>query len=362
MIKLFVAGCTLVLLLQLSCKDNAVGPVFKDPRTYTWTIDTLSYPGSFQTNMQDVWGSSATDVYVVGHNDQNRGLMWHFDGNKWSDIKLSTVQGGNIQGPIDLSAVYGFGVDNILAVGDKDYDNPNPPPNFLDSSLIIHFDGRQWNEQRIQGGRLLRAIWGNSPSSLWIGGWTNTVFHYDGSAWKRDSLPVTVQSDGFFQVEAFEGNASGEVYAIGNTHQNSTSTTIHYFFVRQRDRWLVVDSFFVAPSRIEWKWGQQDLWVSPSGILYSCGRGVHRWNGSNWEMLFDHPNLLTRVIGTGEENVFVVGHLGTVLHYDGRNWYQYEQLANPDLILWGVWTDGKEVMVVGYTATFPQKTIILHGK
>jgi hypothetical protein len=354
-------GAVTVLLLQLSCKNNPVEPL-KDPRTYTWTIDTLAYPGSFQTSMRDIWASSPTNVYVVGHNDQNRGLMWHYDGTNWTDVKLSTTQGGNIQGPIDLSAIYGFGADNIFAVGKRIYDNPTPPPNFLDSSLIIHFDGRQWKEQRVQRGRVLKTIWGSSPSNLWTGGWTKYLYRYDGTIWKRDSLPITVQTDGFFQVDAFEGNASGEVFAIGNTHYNSLAKTIFYFFWRQKETWMLVDSFVVQPGLFQRKWGYADLWTSPSGKLYSCGGGVHEWNGASWARLFDHPNFLSRITGTSDDNIFVVGHLGTVLHFNGQDWYQYEQFADPNNVLSSVWTDGKEVIIVGETASFPQKTIIFRGK
>ncbi|MBI3788983.1 MAG: hypothetical protein HY276_12105 [Ignavibacteriales bacterium] len=76
----------------------------------------------------------------------------------------------------------------------------------------------------------------------------------------------------------------------------------------------------------------------------------------------DHPSFLPRIAGTSDENIFVVGHRGTVLHYNGRDWYQFNQFATPDMVLWGVWTDGKEVFVVGFTASVPQKTLILHGK
>jgi len=344
-----------IWLTHTGC-EKSVEPPIKDPRTYTWTIDTLAYPGSFQTAMRDIWGSSPNNVYVVGHNDQGGlGKMFRFNGQEWKPVDLPF-------GAFGLSAIYGFGANNIYAVGQRIYSNPNRPPNFLDSSLIIHFDGRQWREQRVQNGRYLRTIWGSSPSELWAGGRTTTVFQYDGTTWKRDSLPVIVQTDGFFIVEAFESTASGEAFAIGNTHHNSTATTIHYFFTRRQNRWVVVDSFFVAPGRIEWNWGRSDLWVSPSGTLYSCGRGVHRWNGSQWEMLFDHPNLLTRMIGTSDNNIFVVGHLGTVLHYNGRDWYQFQQFATVNNVLWGVWADEREVFVVGFTAEYPQKTIILRGK
>jgi hypothetical protein len=312
--------------------------------------------------MQDIWGSSATDVYVVGHNDQNRGLMWHFDWKSWTDVRLSTTQGGNIQGPIDLTAVYGFLSDNVWAVGQRLYDNPTPPPNFLDSSFIMHFDGRQWLERKIQGGRLLNSVWGRSSSEFWTGGWTNKLYHYAGSVWQLDSLAVTAQADGFFQINAFEGNLSGEVFAIGNTHYNSLAKTVFYFFRKQTTAWALIDSFVVQPGQIENKWGYVNLWSSPSGTLYSCGRGIHRWNGSTWTQLFDNPNILYRITGTSDDNIFVVGRLGTVLHFNGHDWYQYQQFANPDAVLGGVWTDGNEAFIVGYTASFPQKTIILHGK
>ncbi|HED36957.1 MAG TPA: hypothetical protein ENI76_01720, partial [Ignavibacteria bacterium] len=59
----------------------------KDPRTYTWTADTLYLVGNAQTLMRRIWGSSPKDVYAVGWADRN-GPMWHYDGNKWTFVKL----------------------------------------------------------------------------------------------------------------------------------------------------------------------------------------------------------------------------------------------------------------------------------
>jgi len=353
----------LLVLLSLTCDKSPTGPEpVKDPRTYTWTIDTLAYPGSFQTAMRDIWGSSPNDVYVVGHNDQNRGLMWHFDGSKWSPVRLSVTEGGSISGAIDLGAVFGFAVNDVWIVGERLYDNAVPPPNFLDSSLIIHYDGVQWREEKTEDGRYLQAIWGTSPRDLWTAGWTNRIHHYYNTTWVTDSFPVVIPTDAFFQAIALVGTSSGEIFAIGSTGESSSVKTTHYFFRRRSGNWSAVDSFVIQAGRIENKWGYADLWASSSGTLYSCGVGVHRWNGANWTMLFDHPNFLSRLTGTSDRNIFVVGHFGTVLHYDGQDWYQFRQFQDPNLVLWGVWTNGKEVMIVGHTASYPQVTTILHGK
>ena len=163
-------------LLTLTCRKSSpvepAEPPPKDPRTYTWTVDTLSHPGSYQTEMLDIWGSSSTDVYTVGHNDQNSGLIWHFNGSGWSDIKLSTSQGGSIPGRIDLRAIQGFSSNDIWAVGMRIHQvSFSPPEKFLDSSLILHFDGVNWNEVRLPfSADMLWCIWGQSSSDLWMGG------------------------------------------------------------------------------------------------------------------------------------------------------------------------------------------------
>ncbi|MBI3788982.1 MAG: hypothetical protein HY276_12100 [Ignavibacteriales bacterium] len=262
----------ILITLSFSCKSPSGPDVPKNPREYTWTIDTLAYPGSFQTTMRDIWASSPSDVYVVGHNSDGFGKMYHFDGKTWKPVGLNPIEGGTIAGPIDLSGIYGFGQNNIFAVGKHIYDNPNPPPNFLDSSLIIHFNGQQWTEQKIKGGRFFTAIGGTSPSNVWAVGVTNILFHYNETLWKPDSVPVKIQADGFFQINALNENPSGEVFAIGNTYYNSLAKNVYYFFLKRSQVWTVVDSFVVQPGQIETKWGYGDLWVSPSGTLYSCGR------------------------------------------------------------------------------------------
>ncbi len=121
-----------------ACKEDGgpPPPTTKDPRTYSWTVDTISYPGSFQTNMRGIWASSPTDVYIVGHNDRAFGIMFHFDGTDWTNVQLNQSEGGTIYPPIgELSKVFGFSSNNIYAVGSRYGD----PPRTRDSSVIIHF-------------------------------------------------------------------------------------------------------------------------------------------------------------------------------------------------------------------------------
>jgi hypothetical protein len=139
--------------------------------------------------MRDIWASSQKDVYVVGHNDQNRGQMYHYNGANWTPVHLAVSDGGMISGPFDLSAIYGFSATNIYAVGEKIYQNSNPPPNFLDSSFIIHYENGRWRELSIpRRNEVLACISGNHPNTLWAGGSQGTIYHFNGESWSTDSL------------------------------------------------------------------------------------------------------------------------------------------------------------------------------
>src|SRR5512140_2892642 len=182
-----------LLLLAFGCHhatEPSVGA--KNPRTYIWTIDTLRYPGSWQIVMEGIWGSSASDVYVVGHNDAGSGKMFHFDGHSWQAVKLNAMEGGLIHGAIDLHAIYGFGKNDIYAVGERIYSNLFPPPNFFDSSLVIHYDGVSWREiPLVRSGpfRALWGLWGSSLTDLWAAGLSGTLIHITGTSATVASSP-----------------------------------------------------------------------------------------------------------------------------------------------------------------------------
>lgn len=348
--------------LQISCKDAIVDPPLKDPRTFTWTIDTLAYPGSFQTAMRDIWGSSPTDLYVVGHNDRGFGKMFHYDGKQWKPVGLNyPLEGGAIEGPIHLNALEGFSRENVWAVGQRTYINPNRPPNYLDSSLVIRFDGSQWKEQTIVRGRSLYSISGSAPNNIWTCGIEGTLYHFDGTRWSRDSVIISIPPDASFLLWDIKVKNSSEAYMIGNAHQNSLARTIRYFFARQGSRWNVVDSFVVEPGKYEAMFGENGLWISPEGYLFSFGPHIFRWTGSSWRKVYETFDALRKMAGTSESNVFAVGDFGKILHYNGSDWYEFKELRNPNAVYSSVWTDGKEVFVVGFFND-GSKTLILHGK
>jgi hypothetical protein len=162
-----------LMFCSLACRhatEPPPPPGVKSPRDYSWSVDTIQY-GTFQTAMGDMWGSSQKDIYVVGHCEDIRGMMYHYDGQSWRSVKLSTLEGGGISGAFDLTRIFGFAEDNIFVVGALYSQSITPPFDIYDSSFVMQFDGHSWTSMPIadRGGRLA-AVWGSSPTDIWAGG------------------------------------------------------------------------------------------------------------------------------------------------------------------------------------------------
>jgi hypothetical protein len=93
------------------------------------------------------------------------------------------------------------------------------------------------------------------------------------------------------------------------------------------------------------------------------GRGVMlRRDGSGWSEVAlpaDTP-MLNWVYGFGEDDVWVVGELGTALHWDGSGWQAHD--TGTDQTLWGVWGSAPDDLWAvgggGFTAGPPEPTAI----
>jgi hypothetical protein len=354
---------TLVLLCWLllfpTCKKKPTEHNDTDKpgrRDYTWTIDTLSYPGSLQTTMRDMYAVDAKNIYVVGHNEDNGvGTMYHYDGTKWSSVKISWAVGGNISGAFDLSAIYGFGANDIYAVGFRYHDNPTPPPNYYDSSLIIHFDGSQWKEVNLSvRGRQLIGIWGNSSGDIWTGGGYGTLFHYDGILWANVSLDTSLWFNAF----------GGEKYkqfltAYKQIDTSGYITGIKYLFKRIENNWTKVDSFALLPNTT-FTFGHLNI-RSIGGTIYSSGYGLFYQKNDKWENVesINDETVIRYTFGSRSKNVYAVGNAGIVYHFNGTDWKKTDEVSNPILSFNAGWTNEKEVFIMGDDN---YRTYIYYGK
>lgn len=339
-----------LFLCSGGCKKEPVGPALpKNPREYTWTIDTLAYPGSLQTLMYAIWGSSSSNIYICGHNDQRFAKMYHWDGRRWTNVKLHSSEGGPFISLASLDDISGFGPNHVYAVGALG-------PQF--SPFLIQFNGTQWRRITVPNGKGLLSVWVRSPSEVWLGSLDGSVAMYNGSQFRRDSLQYTFDTTGMsIQIAQITGDAT-QTHLVLVVSPDTLISPRAYFYERVGSQWQIRDSSYEY----------YRVFIDPAGSVYRYLYGIQRKTGNTWVTVLSDLRVGRQgMAASSTTNVFAVGSAGPspsgrVYHYNGSDWFEYSMLRLFDVHFSAVWTDGIEVFIIGTTYDFPMKTIVLHGK
>jgi hypothetical protein len=134
-----------------------------------------------------VYGVSETDVFAVGQDPANCGIMLHYDGTRWTQMVLPMC--------VMLRGVWGSSGTDVWAVGTVWSDGLTP------DGQILHYDGREWTVG-MQAPVGLVDIAGSDAEHVYAVGINEnapyakslfgTVLHFDGLAWSSISADMSV--------------------------------------------------------------------------------------------------------------------------------------------------------------------------
>jgi hypothetical protein len=216
---------------------------------YGWTEVDLTSVNPEQRELYGIWSSSSQDVWIVG----DAGLVIHYDGKKWSKLEVATTNylvgiwgrdsnniwfagsGGVIYKwdgtKISSTSVPGLSVDSevyrIFGFSNSVFATANETnPSYGNGTLWRTDNGSTWMPVLLNdsGGtdvrkstdrqaRILRGIWGTSPSELYVVGSRGLIVHGVGAplVWSQISNPVGGE---YFAVT---GNSANDVWFIGSS-------------------------------------------------------------------------------------------------------------------------------------------------
>jgi len=110
-----------------------------------------------------------------------------------------------------LDAVWGSSDNDVFAVGF--------------SGTILHYNGSAWRTVTSGIAPDLYAVWGSSDSDVFAVGDLATVLHYDGNTWSR--MRGSISST--YPLHGVWGSSGNDVFAVGNEtilhHPGTFSTT-----------------------------------------------------------------------------------------------------------------------------------------
>ncbi|MBU0475174.1 MAG: hypothetical protein KKF62_13550 [Bacteroidetes bacterium] len=347
----FVIGVFLFSLLFLYCTNHPVTHEDneKPKRNFSWSIDTLKYPGSYQTLMRNIWGASHDDIYIVGHNSSGFGKMYHYNGENWEAVKLTQGQGGPILGPIDLNYIFGLDSQHIWATGERYFWNPLEGGTYTDSCMIVFFDGITWIDQPVHGSRSISSLWAHDPQNAWATSYDGLIYYYNGISWEKSTEFEDVQFASIY------GSSPTNIFAIGSKFDTMPyDSVLNYVFYYNGNVWSKIDSLYehIPP------YTRNSIWLLNDNDVYIAGWGVFKKNNGGWSRIFNEDAWISKVRGTANNNLFAVGAESRIFHYNGNDWYRYDQFTSPYAIT-GVWADGNEVIALGNDGFV---SYVFHGK
>lgn len=285
-------------------------------------------------NLSGVWGSSGTDVFAVGSDNQGTATILHYDGRAWSEQARKVG--------IFLGSVWGSAATDVFAVGYE--------------AAILHQDGTGWQalpRPDVDVPTFFTSVWGTSGTDVFaVGGNVSgstpaaEIIHYDGTRWSTMSLTPYIDR----QLNDVAGSSSRDVYAVGyfSPHgefpPDAPNVIYHYDGVEWKEVTLPAFGSLTLSG----------VWASSPADVFVVGQGRDRvvlhFDGHTWSrMVVPAINDLQKVWGASASDVYAVGN--GILHYNGRTWSKVANQAGYDV--WG--SSATDVFVVGSGGT------ILHG-
>jgi uncharacterized protein YjdB len=169
------------------------------------------------------------------------------------------------------------------------------------------------------------AVWGSSPTNVYVTNGANVLYRYNGTSWS----PVSTGSP--YGLTAVWGTSASDIFAVGGNGQ-----VAHY----DGSAWTSTSSGTGQTLRAAWGASHADVFA-----VGSNGAIVH-YDGTNWSVMASGTTLqLNGVWGTSGTDVFAVGGSGTLLHYDGSAWSP--MTGGSGNYFYGVWgTSGTDVFAV----------------
>jgi hypothetical protein len=281
-----------------------------------WSV--LAAGGS--VSLKTVWAASPTNIVAIGADNRT---FYRFDGSEWRTESVGAPTGQ------DLESVWGSSASDIYVVGGSG-------PGW---SGIVRFDGSSW--QQVTGAQYYgrTMVWGRGPNDVYVATNGSTLsgnmWHFDGSSWRDVHVgPYDYTSRPWYCPQAvFVGGSADDVFAAdacnGEYEADDSGWNWIRTDIRRMAMWGALGSgtYGVDGSGVWIRTGSgqsgsfsllsgspsgASLWGTSGSDLFVAGSGIHHFDGSSWTQALDGgPYLYVR--GFGGSEIVAVGSNGRVV-------------------------------------------------
>lgn len=272
-------------------------------QTLRWQTLSSSESGS----LLGVWGTSASDVWVVGGRGELMGspTILHFDGKTWS--RVDSGQRG-----LDLWWVFGFAGGDVFFTGA--------------GGTILRYHNASFERMPTPRSGTIFGLWGAAPDDLWaVGSGDDSkgiVWHYDGSQWSdvtpADAPNLVLKVHGQRTDDVWMSCANGVVLHWDGTALTSMATG-------------ATSSLFSVVTTPE-------VAVAVGGYTGQGQIVEHAAGSAGWTTQPSLAPVTWRGAAAGAGQLFAVGESGVVAHRTSTGWSLVDRFVT-QLTFHAAWVD-----------------------
>ncbi|MBN1396723.1 MAG: hypothetical protein JXA06_01700 [Bacteroidetes bacterium] len=297
--------------------------------------DTLGAQGI----IRDVWVFDRNNAWAVGEiylNDstgkpdmENPYNCAHWDGVMWAYEKIPTAIFGNSENVhAEIYTIYSFGESDIWT--------------FSITGSYSHWDGVEWTtnyvSERSGGGN---ELWGLSSINLFLVGTNGSNTHYNGTSWTKMTSNTTVDLQDIWGIDA------NHIWATGTNTSDGHCVVLQF----NGTNWTTIyDNENKPINQIQYF---KTLWTDNKDYLILDGGSytniLNLQNGSFTRIDSISTYEVFCLRGVNRNDIFHVGYGSEVTHYNGVNWYLYNEFKA--LNVGNAW----------FTGVYPTRDMIVIG-
>ena len=345
---------------DLELQSKSITAVTMDTTSHNFTWQTYTFGGvNGSSILRDVAIINENDIWAVGEihtaeTDQyDSNGVWvqpynavHWDGNTWELKRISV----NYRGQPNLAPLVAvFALKNGKVI--------------FSSGLPYLPEGDHWKLYHLwdmgildNNDGSLYSIWGTSMENLYFVGNKGTIAHYNGTSWEK------IESGTDMNLLDIYGNYSSTIYISGGKASLLKGVLLggdlDGFKILKRGESINANDMFNP----YFAGNISTIWINPNNTVYFGGHLLYKYKLGIWEIVSSldgnfmggnssaqHFGYITRIRGTSENNIFLVGERNTLRHFNGKTW---EQIGMPynvsSYIIWSsVAVRGKVITTVG---------------
>jgi len=209
--------CLLIGILIGGCNDDISQSTAKISifDKLEWECDTLSFQGTYQTDLTELWGHDPSLIVVAGFCSSRGGDVWEYNGTSWRAIMIEQ----RYQSTSDLSpsSVFGRLNSEYFLAGERIS---------LTETGFLATNNRSDNLVKMNNHIYSGAI--NSKGEIVLGADSGAIYLSNGVNWESVVMPVAKYSEGGTRhyISDVLITERSETYAIVSTYERSTGRSL----------------------------------------------------------------------------------------------------------------------------------------